>query len=146
MLTELFCGYSEQIGRERAAMHELDVSFAQGLQMTNILKDVWEDRSRGACWLPQEVFSRHGIDLGALAPGQADARFDAAMRELVGVAHAHLRNALSFTLLIPGQGCRHPPLLPVGHRTGRAHPAKDHRDTRFHFRQAGQSAALPPSP
>jgi len=103
MLTELFCGYSPQIGQHRADMHELDVSFAQGLQMTNILKDVWEDRSRGACWLPQEVFSRHGIDLGELAPGQADARFDAAMRELVGVAHSHLRNALSFTLLIPGK-------------------------------------------
>ena len=103
MLTELFCGYSAQIGANRAAMHELDVSFAQGLQMTNILKDVWEDRSRGACWLPQEVFSRHGIDLGELAPGQADARFDAAMRELVAVAHVHLRNALSFTLLIPGK-------------------------------------------
>jgi farnesyl-diphosphate farnesyltransferase len=103
MLTELFCGYSAKIGLHRAEMHELDVSFAQGLQMTNILKDVWEDRSRGACWLPQEVFSRHGIDLGQLAPGQADARFDAAMHELVGVAHVHLRNALSFTLLIPGQ-------------------------------------------
>jgi farnesyl-diphosphate farnesyltransferase len=103
MLTELFCGYSAQIGQHRAEMHELDVSFAQGLQMTNILKDVWEDRSRGACWLPQEVFSRHGIDLGELAPGQADARFDAAMRELVAVAHSHLRNALSFTLLIPGK-------------------------------------------
>jgi farnesyl-diphosphate farnesyltransferase len=103
MLTELFCGYSAGIGQHRAQMRELDVSFAQGLQMTNILKDVWEDRSRGACWLPQEVFSRHGIDLGQLAPGQADARFDAAMRELVGVAHVHLRNALSFTLLIPGK-------------------------------------------
>jgi farnesyl-diphosphate farnesyltransferase len=104
MLTELFCGYSAKIAQQRAAMHELDVSFAQGLQMTNILKDVWEDRSRGACWLPQEVFSRHGIDdLGQLTSGRADGRFDAAMRELVGVAHAHLRNALSFTLLIPGR-------------------------------------------
>jgi len=69
--------------------------------MTNILKDVWEDRSRGACWLPQEVFSRHGIDLAQLAAGRADPRFDAAMHELTAVAHAHLRNALSFTLLIP---------------------------------------------
>jgi farnesyl-diphosphate farnesyltransferase len=99
----LFCGYSSKIAQQRGGMHELDVSFAQGLQMTNILKDVWEDRSRGACWLPQEVFGRHGIDLGQLTPGRADGRFDAAMRELVGVAHAHLRNALSFTLLIPGK-------------------------------------------
>jgi farnesyl-diphosphate farnesyltransferase len=101
MLTELFCGHSPKAAQQRAALHELDVSFAQGLQMTNILKDIWEDRARGACWLPQEVFSRHGIDLGQLTPGRADGRFDAAMSELVGVAHAHLRNALSFTLLIP---------------------------------------------
>ncbi len=77
------------------------MSFAQGLQMTNILKDVWEDRRRGACWLPQEVFTRHGVELEPLRVGETDARFDAAMRELIGVAHAHLRDALSFTLLIP---------------------------------------------
>jgi farnesyl-diphosphate farnesyltransferase len=101
MLTELFCAYSPQINARRGALHELAVSFAQGLQMTNILKDVWEDRSRGACWLPQEVFSRHGLELEQLRVGETDARFDAAMRELIGVAHAHLRDALSFTLLIP---------------------------------------------
>jgi farnesyl-diphosphate farnesyltransferase len=101
MLTELFCGYSPEIARHRLALQELDVSFAQGLQMTNILKDIWEDRARGACWMPQEVFSRHGIDLGRLTPAQAGSGFDAAMRELTGIAHAHLRNALSFTLLIP---------------------------------------------
>ncbi len=102
MLTELFCEYSARINRQRGALQDLAVSFAQGLQMTNILKDVWEDRARGACWLPQEVFSQHGIDLAELSPGHQDARFDAGMHELVGVAHAHLRNALEFTLLIPG--------------------------------------------
>jgi farnesyl-diphosphate farnesyltransferase len=102
MLTELFCSYSATVRQKRGALNDLAVSFAQGLQMTNILKDIWEDRSRGACWLPQEVFSRYGIDLAQLSPGQSDTRFDAGMRELVGVAHAHLRNALSFTLLIPG--------------------------------------------
>jgi farnesyl-diphosphate farnesyltransferase len=103
MLTELFCGYSAQIMRQRVAMHDLALSFAQGLQMTNILKDVWEDRSRGACWLPREVFVRHGIDLAQLSAQHLDSRFSAAMHELVAVAHAHLRNALSYTLLIPGE-------------------------------------------
>src|ERR1700676_3622666 len=103
MLTDLFCDYSPQIAGHRPALSAVSASFAQGLQMTNILKDVWEDRGRGACWLPQEVFSRHGIDLGQLAPGRADGRFDAAMGELVGVAHAHLRNALDYTLLIPSK-------------------------------------------
>jgi farnesyl-diphosphate farnesyltransferase len=103
MLTELFCGYSADIARHRNELHELDVSFAQGLQMTNILKDVWEDHSRGACWLPQEVFSRYGVDLAQLAPGKGGTGFDAGMRELVGVAHVHLRNALTYTLLIPAR-------------------------------------------
>ena len=103
MLTELFCGHSPAISQRRAALHDLAVSFAQGLQMTNVLKDVWEDRRHGACWLPQEVFSRHGVNLAQLSPETYDPRFHAGMRELIGVAHAHLRNALSFTLLIPGE-------------------------------------------
>ncbi|HEY6451023.1 MAG TPA: phytoene/squalene synthase family protein [Steroidobacteraceae bacterium] len=103
MLTELFCGYSAAIAQQRSALHELAVSFAQGLQMTNILKDIWEDRARGACWLPQEVFTRHGIDLAQLSAVRGDQRFDAGMSELVAVAHAHLRDALAFTFLIPGR-------------------------------------------
>jgi farnesyl-diphosphate farnesyltransferase len=103
MLTDLFCEYSPVIARRRAGLQSLAVSFAQGLQMTNILKDVWEDRSRGACWLPQEIFSRHGVDLARLSPDPPDPRFAAGMRELVAIAHAHLRNALEYTLLIPGR-------------------------------------------
>jgi farnesyl-diphosphate farnesyltransferase len=101
LLTELFCGYSETVAQRRSGLQDLAVSFAQGLQMTNILKDIWEDRAQGACWLPQEVFTRYGVDLAQLSARELDARFPAALSELVGVAHAHLRNALSFTLLIP---------------------------------------------
>jgi farnesyl-diphosphate farnesyltransferase len=101
MLTELFCEYSPVIARRRTGLQSLSVSFAQGLQMTNILKDVWEDRTHGACWLPQEIFSRHGVDLARLRSTPPDSGFAAGMRELIGVAHAHLRNALEYTLLIP---------------------------------------------
>lgn len=103
MLTDLFCDYSPEIARHRPALCAIAASFAQGLQMTNILKDVWEDRSRGACWLPQEVFSRYGVDLAEVAAEPFDPRFAAAFRELIGVAHAHLRNALDYTLLIPAK-------------------------------------------
>jgi farnesyl-diphosphate farnesyltransferase len=103
MLTDLFCDYSPEIARSRSALSSKAASFAQGLQMTNILKDVWEDRSRGACWLPQDVFARHGVDLAEASSTPFDPRFGAGFRELVGVAHAHLRNALDYTLLIPGK-------------------------------------------
>jgi len=103
MLTELFCSYLNATADRHAALAELAASFGQGLQMTNILKDVWEDRTRGACWLPQDVFARHGIELTELRPVPYDPRFGAGLTELIGVAHAHLRNAIAFTLLIPGE-------------------------------------------
>ncbi len=103
MLTELFCDFDPAIAARREQMLRLAVSFGQALQMTNILKDQWEDRSRGACWLPRDVFQRHGIDLSTLQPGHYTPAYGAALSELIGVAHSHLRNALSYTLLIPQQ-------------------------------------------
>lgn len=101
MLTELFCDYSDEIDQNRGSLSELAVSFGQGLQMTNILKDVWEDRRRGACWLPRQVFSDAGFDLGELRPGLRDEAFSRGMEELIAVARQHLENALAYTLLIP---------------------------------------------
>ncbi len=102
MLTELFCDHDPAIAARRTQLSALAASFAQGLQMTNILKDQWEDRARGACWLPQDVFARHGVVLAELHAAPHDPRFAAGLRELVGVTHTHLRNALDYTLLIPG--------------------------------------------
>lgn len=103
MLTELFCEYSPRIAQSRAELFRLSGFFGQGLQMTNILKDIWEDRARGACWLPRDVFAAHGFDLAELQPGRHHAAFAAGLNELLGVTHGHLRNALSFTLLIPAR-------------------------------------------
>ena len=102
MLTELFCCHSSAIAQQRAALQELSASFAQGLQLTNIIKDFWEDRSRGACWFPRDIFARHGVELAQLSPQGSNERFHAGVRELVAVAHGHLRNALAYALLLPG--------------------------------------------
>lgn len=103
MLTKLFCDYSPQIGAKRRELLGLAVSFGQGLQMTNILKDQWDDRRRGACWLPREVFAETGVDLGDLTPGSYDERFGEGLTYLIAVAHGHLHNALRYTLLIPSR-------------------------------------------
>lgn len=50
---------------------------------------------------PGEVFTAHQVDLARLSPETAGPGFDAGMRDLIGVAHAHLRNALDYTLFIP---------------------------------------------
>jgi len=103
MLTELFIDFEPVLAKQRHAMLRLAVSFGQGLQMTNILKDQWEDRTHGACWLPQDIFTRHGIRLAELHPGQQDANYADALTELIGVAHTHLQRALEYTLLIPAR-------------------------------------------
>jgi len=101
MLTELFCDYSEKINRHHDALMTLAVSFGQGLQMTNILKDIWEDQGRDMCWLPRDVFEKYGLDLGRLSEGKGSPGFQQALQLLIGVAHSHLNNALRYTLLIP---------------------------------------------
>ena len=101
MLTRLFCHYSPEIAVHQELMVKLGVSFGQGLQMTNILKDIWDDHSRGVCWLPGNVFAAKGFDLADLQPGHNNPKFAAGFQQLIGIAHAHLRNALEYTLLIP---------------------------------------------
>ena len=101
MLTELFCDYSKEMDKRKADLLVLSVSFGQGLQMTNILKDIWDDRSRGACWLPRDVFQAAGFDLGSLSAGQSDSRYVKGISQLVGIAKHHLANALQFILMIP---------------------------------------------
>jgi len=101
MLTELFALHSGGVHEHRKEMLALAPSFGEGLQLTNILKDVWEDRRRGACWLPRDVFAAHGIDLSSVEPETAGPGFGRAMDHLVGVAHGHLRDAMRYTLMIP---------------------------------------------
>jgi len=103
LLTELFCDYSPEVAVRGDTLRRLAVSFGQGLQMTNILKDQWDDRARGVCWLPRDVFARHGVDAAGLAAGTATPAYAAAQSELIGVAHAHLRNALAYSLAIPAR-------------------------------------------
>jgi farnesyl-diphosphate farnesyltransferase len=100
-LTALFCDYSGTIARQREHMMKLGVSFGQGLQMVNILKDFWEDHRRGVCWLPKNVFARVGVDLAKMDPRQYQPGFSKAYASLIGIAHRHLRNGFEYTLLIP---------------------------------------------
>jgi farnesyl-diphosphate farnesyltransferase len=100
MCTELFCLHDPDVAKHRDAMMRLAVSFGQGLQMTNILKDIWDDRQANACWLPRSVFPE-GFDLERLEQLHTTPEFKEGLDRLVGLAHAHLRNALEYTGMIP---------------------------------------------
>jgi farnesyl-diphosphate farnesyltransferase len=101
MLTQLFCLHCPEINKNRDRLMELAVSFGQGLQMTNILKDIWDDREAQACWLPRSVFGDGKFRLEALDEEHRSEAFVTGLNKLVGVAHAHLRDAMEYTCLIP---------------------------------------------
>ena len=101
MLTELFCEYSPAIARNRKPLMTLAVSFGQGLQMTNILKDAREDLRRGVCWLPRDVFAPLGMEPHEGRTKTDRERYRSGLHYLIGITHAHLANALAYTLLLP---------------------------------------------
>jgi farnesyl-diphosphate farnesyltransferase len=101
LLTELFCDYCPELQTHKPEMMRLAVSFGQGLQMTNILKDIWDDRRRGACWLPADVFALCGVELGTLEPDDVGLDFEDGLGQLIAIAHGHLRNALRYTVMLP---------------------------------------------
>lgn len=101
LLTDLFCEYSPTIASRRQQLYRLASSAGQGLQMTNILKDFWEDAARGMCWLPRDAFERYQVDLRAEASSLQSEGFARAYLEQIAIAHGHLRNAIAYTLLLP---------------------------------------------
>ena len=101
MLTELFCIHCPELQPRRDEMMRLALSFGQGLQLTNILKDIWDDRQAETCWLPRSVFRDADFDLEHLEPGQQSEVFRDGLDQLIGIAHRHLRAALDYTLIIP---------------------------------------------
>ncbi len=101
MLTDLFCDHCPALAGRRERMMPLAVRFGQGLQLTNILKDIWEDRRNGICWLPRSVFAAVPGGLGGvMRSGDAQA-LTGGIDVMIAVAHGHLRAALEYTALIP---------------------------------------------
>lgn len=95
MLTKFFIDFDASLEAQRTILLQLSVSTGIGLQLTNILKDRWDDEQRGVCWLPRDLFTQHAVT------ARPDFENALAISELIGAAHAHLRLALDYALLIP---------------------------------------------
>lgn len=136
MLAKLFCHYSPEINQHRDQLLELSVSFGQGLQMTNILKDIWDDAQRGVCWLPQDIFTETGFDLKTLNTSTDSKEFQLGLEHLISIAQAHLKDALTYTQLIPSHevGMRNFCLWALGMAVLTLNEISQHLD----FNDAGQ--------
>ncbi len=102
LLCDLFLRHSGKIKAERAkSLRSLCISFGVGLQLTNILKDLHEDRQRNVSWLPQELLTAEKITLQDFL--KADRRPEAkrVYKILLAKAKKHLEDALEYSCLIP---------------------------------------------
>ncbi len=99
---------SLEIGQQEIASRprrRLAVSFGQGLQGTNILQDLSDDRARGWCYVPEEIAHKHGTSTARMhEPSQCFAGMEA-VREMSERAVKHLDSGIEFVLLLPR---RHP--------------------------------------
>lgn len=57
-----------------------------GVQLTNIIRDVWEDAAMGRVYLPDDLLAKHGLTRQDVLAGKPSAQTAAALAELAGHA------------------------------------------------------------
>jgi 15-cis-phytoene synthase len=82
-----------------AARHACDLGIA--MQLTNVLRDVGEDLTRGRIYLPADDMARHGYRRADLEQGIVDERFVALMRQYIARARSFYASGLAGLELLP---------------------------------------------
>ena len=104
MLTNLFSLDRDSITNEISnRLRHYGPRFGLGLQLTNIIKGVTDDNSRGISYLPRQLLDDAGITLPELIENPGDPRGQRLVAELVSLALSWLDDALEYTLSIPSQ-------------------------------------------
>jgi farnesyl-diphosphate farnesyltransferase len=102
LLTRLFAGHgSGWTSQRREKLERLATSFGLGLQLTNIIKDVADDRRRGWIFVPQELCQLAGIEPAHLQDAAHREAGQGVMRLLIAKAQAHLVDALEYSVTLP---------------------------------------------
>ena len=108
MLTELFVDEMKANGMDERTASALEKklradaeSFAEGLQLVNILKDVTDDRERKVSFIPRTSASAAGLEITDLVLPENRRRAHAAVAPLFDLARERLDGALRYALAIP---------------------------------------------
>lgn len=101
LLTDLFHLHAGPGQRQRyRALDSLATSFGVGLQLTNIIKDVADDRRRGWSFVPQELCQLAGITPDQLHDARHRDASRRVMHRLIAKAKHHLLDALEYSTLL----------------------------------------------
>ncbi len=102
LLTELFRLHHPRVTRQHyARLKELATSFGLGLQLTNIIKDVADDRSRGWSFVPRQLCQLAGISPEDLIAPTHRREAGVVMNALIAKARIHLSDALDYCTALP---------------------------------------------
>lgn len=117
LLTDLFLAeLGDAVTPQMAlALRRHAESFASGLQLVNILKDITDDRARRWSYVPRTECAAAGLGIAELTHPARRAEARAAVAPIFDVARRHLADGLSYTLTIPkeAEGIRLFCLLPL---------------------------------
>jgi farnesyl-diphosphate farnesyltransferase len=107
LLTELFRIHHPRLTRRHyARLKELSTSFGIGLQLTNIIKDVADDRQRGWSFVPRQLCHLAGIAPEELLAPDRQHQARLVMDLLIAKAKKHLMDALDYCTSLPRSAYR----------------------------------------
>lgn len=102
LLTELFRLHHHRVtDRHYRKLDALATSFGLGLQLTNIIKDVADDRQRGWSFVPRQLCTQAGLRPEELIDPSRRQQAGQVMAALIAKAKRHLDDALSYCLSLP---------------------------------------------
>jgi farnesyl-diphosphate farnesyltransferase len=132
MLTELFLGHlGPSLDVEAARRLRLDAGeFGLGLQLTNVLKDVTDDRERRVSYIPRELVRGEGLTIVELCEPESRQAAHRALAPVFERARVALDGALRYVLGLPS-GAREIRLfclLPIWMAQRTLHLARDNDD------------------
>jgi farnesyl-diphosphate farnesyltransferase len=102
LLTGLFRSRMPRLDPTRAdRLDRLATSFGIGLQLTNIIKDVADDRRRGWSFVPRDLCEATGIRPEELQLAEHRGEAREVMTTLIAKARRHLHDALAYSATLP---------------------------------------------
>ena len=102
LLTRLFRLYDTRSTAGRyERLESLATSFGRGLQLTNIIKDVADDRRRGFSFVPRQLCQLAGIRPEDLQDEKHHVEARRVLLALIAKAKRHLTDALAYTTTLP---------------------------------------------
>jgi farnesyl-diphosphate farnesyltransferase len=107
LLTELFRLHHPRLTKQHyAKLKALSTSFGLGLQLTNIIKDVADDRLRGWSFVPRQLCTLAGTTPEQLLDKDSKRQAELVMALLIKKAKQHLKDALDYCTTLPRSAYR----------------------------------------